>query len=236
MGVRPGGRGQECEFCGRGYEVGGEVERLGVIHGDPARSGAGENSGARYKRLQTESDYPSSDVLDGPNGYYVLHLAGSVPSRQLSFDEAKPRVVAQIQKDRATQLMQTKANDLKTRIEAALKSGKSFADAALAAGVKEENIPAFSLMTASKVNVPDIQAMIQTAVGLGDGKLSEFIPTEAGGLFVYMNRREPMNSIEAAIGGQMMKAQFARQKETGAFVEWLRLRKETARLQIFAQR
>jgi peptidyl-prolyl cis-trans isomerase D len=181
-------------------------------------------------RLST--DYPSSDVIEGPNGYYVLHLGDTVPGRQLSFEEAKPKVIAQIQKDQAGQMMQTRANDVRNRIEAGLKAGKSFGDAALAAGVRAETIPAFSLTEASKLDVPDMQPILQNSIGLGDGRISEFIPTQAGGLFVYMKGREPVDKVEAAAGEAVIKTQFERQKRLEAFIEWLRLRKETARLQI----
>jgi peptidyl-prolyl cis-trans isomerase D len=186
--------------------------------------------GVNAFRLST--DYPSSDVLEGPNGYYVLHLAGSVPSRQLTFEEAKPQVIARIRKEQAAQLMQTRANDVRNRIEAGLKAGKSFADAAAAAGVRAESIPPFSLAQASKLDVPDLQQIIQNSVSLGDGQFSEFIQTQAGGLFVYMKERQPVNEAEAEIGEETIRKQFARQKEIETFVEWLRLRKESARLQI----
>jgi peptidyl-prolyl cis-trans isomerase D len=181
-------------------------------------------------RLST--DYPSSDVVEGPNGYYVLHLDGSMPSRQLTFDEAKPQVIAQIQKEQAAQLMQTKANDVRNRIGAGLKAGKSFADAATAAGVQAETIPPFSLKEASKLDVPDVQQIIQNSVSLADGQFSEFIQTQAGGLFVFMKGHEPVSEAEAEIGADVIKKQVARQKVIETFVEWLRLRKETARLQI----
>jgi hypothetical protein len=182
--------------------------------------------------FRLSSDYPSSDVLEGPNGYYVLHLEGSIPSRPLAFEEAQPQVIAQIRKDRAGQMMQTRANDVRNRIQAELKAGKSFSDAAVAAGVAAESIPPFSLVEASKLDVPDVQPIIQSAVGLGDGQFSEFIPTQAGGLFVYMNGHQPVDKTAASLGEETVKKQFARQKVIEAFIEWLRLRKETARLQI----
>jgi len=182
--------------------------------------------------FKLSSDYPSSDVLEGLNGYYVLHLAGSVPSRPLTFEEAKAQVIEQIRKDQAGQMMQTKANDVRNRIQAGLKAGKSFADAALAAGAQAETVPPFSLAEASKLDVPDMQAIIRSSVGLGDGQISEFVATQAGGLFVYMNGHEAVGKDEVAVGEDSIRTQFARQKEVEAFVEWLRLRKETARLQI----
>jgi peptidyl-prolyl cis-trans isomerase D len=182
--------------------------------------------------FRLSSDYPSSDVLPGQNGYYVLHLDGTVPSQSLSFEQAKPKIVAQIQKDRAAQMMQTTANAVRTRMLAQLKAGKSFKDAAAATGVSVESIPPFSLQNASKLDVPDVQPIVESAISLADGQFSDFIPTDAGGLYVYMNGREPVDKSEASVGESMLAPQFLRQKVDGTFVEWMRLRKEAARLEI----
>jgi hypothetical protein len=221
---------------------GDEAKKAGAPVSDSAQFTAAQPDPAYAKipalataAFRLSTDYPSSDVLEGPNGYYVLHLAGSVPSRQLSYDEAKAQIIAQLQKDRATQLLQTEANDVRNRILAGVKAGKSLSDAAIAAGVSAETIPAFSLADASKVDVPDFQSIIPSAVSLSDGQFSDFVPTDAGGLFVYMNGHEPVPASSFLTGESLVKDQFTRQKHEGAFEEWLRLRKEAAHLQIVPQ-
>jgi hypothetical protein len=47
-----------------------------------------------------------------------------------------------------------------------------------------------------------------------------------------MEKHEPVDPITAGIGGVAMKTQVQLQRNTGTFVEWLRIRKEAARLQI----
>jgi parvulin-like peptidyl-prolyl isomerase len=197
---------------------------------DPALASITDLAPTTFK---LSADYPSSDVVEGKNGYYVLHLEGTVPSRQLSFDEAKPQVIAEIQKQRAGQLMQTKANDVRNQIAAALAAGKSITDAAAAAGVKAETIPPFSLGTASKLDVPDLQTVIQTAVTLAKGQLSDFQSNETGGFMLYMDNRVPVDPETAKFAEMMERDQFSGQKRVAAFLEWLRLRREAARLQLF---
>jgi peptidyl-prolyl cis-trans isomerase D len=197
---------------------------------DPALSNIPALATTAFK---LSSDYPSSDVLEGPNGYYVLHLEGDEPGKQMTFQEAKPLVVAEVQKERAAQLMQTKATDVRNQIEAAMKAGKSITDAAAAVGVKVESVPEFSLASASKLDLPDMQPILQAAVALGDGQLSDVVSTDAGGLLVYMESRPPMDKGSRVLGELMMKEQFTAQKRAGAFEEWLRLRREAARLQLF---
>jgi len=223
------------DFLGQAKKTGAQLKTSGFFTStqpDPALAGIPTLA---VNAFRLDANYPSSDVLEGPNGYYVLHLNGTVPSRQLSFEEAKPRIVAQLQKDRAAQLMQTKATETRDRILASLKTGKTFSDAAIAAGLSAEEIPPFTLLEASKIDLPDAQSVIQTAISLGGGQLSDFIPTDSGGLLIYMNNRQPPDSGTAALGEAMMRDQYNRQQQIAAFAEWLRLRKDDARLQFLAQ-
>jgi hypothetical protein len=181
------------------------------------------------------ADLPSSDVVEGSNGYYVLHLVQVAPSRQLAFDEAKPKVIAAIQKERAAQMMQTRANEIRNQILADLKAGKTFSQAATDAGTTAESIPPFSLAEASKLDEPDLQPVIENAVSLGDHQLSDFVESQDGGLFVYVNGRQPVDPATAGLGEAESKDEYATQMQTAAFVEWLRLRKDNARLQIVQQ-
>ena len=175
---------------------------------------------------------PTSDIVEGPNGYYILHLVDARASRQLSLDEARPKIIAQLKKERASQLLQTRASEVRNGILAGLKAGKSFADAAKDAGASAEAIKPFSLLDISKLDVPDLQSIIQPSVALANGQLSDFVSTEAGGLLVYMKGREPIEKMAAAVGEEEAKEQFARQQQMVAFVEWMRLRKDAAHLQI----
>jgi peptidyl-prolyl cis-trans isomerase D len=197
---------------------------------DPALANITDGAATAFR---LSADYPTSDVVQGPNGYYVLHLEGTAPSRQLSFDEAKAQVIGEVQKDRAAQLMQTRATEVRDQIQAGLKAGKSIQDAAAAAGAKVEDIPPFALADSSKVDVPDLQSIIQSAVSLAKGQLSDFESTDAGGFLLYMKNREPVSPDDAKVGEMLVRDQFAGQKRVGAFLEWLRLRKEAARLQLF---
>jgi hypothetical protein len=223
----------------KGSDFAAQAKKAGVPLGESAFFTASQPDPALTKitelaanTFKLSPEYPSSDVLEGKNGYYVLHLVASVPSAQLSFDQAKGKVVAQIQKERAAQLMQTTAVDARNRIVAAVKAGKSFADAAKAAGMTAESLQPFTLTEASKMDVPDFQSIIQSAIALGSGEFSEFVPTESGGLLVYMESRKAPDKSTAALGEVLVESQYARQKQVGAFLEWMRLRKDAARLQI----
>ena len=177
-------------------------------------------------------DAPVSDVLEGTNGFYVLRLDDAVPAKPLTLEQAKPAVIAQLKKERAAEMLQTKANEIRTKLQATLKAGKSIADAATEAGVKAEAIPPFSLTEPAKADVPDSQAIMGSAITLADKQLSDFTPTEAGGIFVYVDSRQPIDKATAIIGESISKSGFEKQKRMAAFAEWLRLRLDAAKLQI----
>lgn len=186
--------------------------------------------------FQLTKEYPTSDVLQGANGYYVIHLEGVVASQPLTFEQAQAGLVEAMKKQRATQALQTKANDARNKILAGLHAGQAFAEAAKAAGLTQvETIPPFSLTESSKADVPDSQQIVQSAVGLAKGQLSDFVETQAGGLFVYMAGREPIAPSTLTLGELVSRSVYAREKQEGAFAEWLRLCREAAHLQIAQQ-
>ena len=113
--------------------------------------------------FQLSKDDPNSDVVQGENGFYVLHLEEIVPSAPLKFEEAKPKLVEELKSERAAETLKLKAGEVRTKIEAALKAGKSFTEAATTAGQKAETLPPFSLAEPAKADVPDQQQIMERA-------------------------------------------------------------------------
>ena len=95
---------------------------------------------------------PNSDVplqtpsVQMPDAYYDLHLAGVTPQRQLTLDEARPKIIAAIKETRAHDAPDGESREIRAKLADALKSGRSFADAAKAAGQTPQEVPAFSAM------------------------------------------------------------------------------------------
>jgi len=85
------------------------------------------------------------------------------------------------------------------------------------------------------MDMPDIQAFCKVRWDLADKQLSDFIPTSAGGLFVYMNGRQAPDAATANEAEARENEQLTRQKQMAAFYEWMRIRRDAARLEI-AQR
>lgn len=175
---------------------------------------------------------PDSDVIQSENAFHVLHLETVTPSRPLTLEEAKPRLVETLREERAEEMVSARAAEARKMIEAELKAGKSFAEAAAAAGQKPVAIPPFSIAEPSKADVPDQDAILQTAVELGEKQISEFVPAGDGGLLVYLDKRQPIDTAAFEKDKAKLFPLFLRQKQEGAFREWLRVRREAAKITI----
>jgi len=221
-----------ADFSALAARTGAKLQASGFFTAsqpDPAFSQIPSLADATFK---TSKAYPNSDIIEGENGYYVIHLQDVMPSRQLTFDEAKPLITSQLQTQGAKQILQTRANEARDRILAALKAGKSFSEAAISAGLSAESIPPFALVDSRNIDSPDLQQIVENAVTLSPGQLGDFTETQAGGLFVYMNHRTPVAKLAAVIGKAVQKTELSSEKQIEAFNEWLRLGKEAAHLEI----
>jgi peptidyl-prolyl cis-trans isomerase D len=223
---------KNANFAAQARTAGAKLTETGFFtqsNPDPAIASIETASADAYK---LSSDYPSSDVLQGENGYYVIHLDGVAPSAQMSLDQAKPQIIADIKSQRAAQLMQTEAIGVKSHIQSDLQAGKTLEQAAKNAGVTLQTIPPFSLVEANKLDIPDAQAVVENSISLSPGQFSDFVPNSTGGIYVYMKSRTPPDAETVAEGEGIMATQFVRQKQEGAFLEWLRLARQAARLEI----
>ena len=180
---------------------------------------------------------PNSDVplqapsAQAPDTYYDLHLAAVVPQRELTLDEARPKIIAAIKDERARVALSAKAEEIRSKMADALKAGKSFADAAKDAGQPGQDVPDFSLAEPLR-GLPDGAQVAEAATELGKGELSKFVPTTDGGLLVYVRARQPADERLFNVQEDRITAALRRQKASLYFSEWLRERREAANVQI----
>ena len=165
-----------------------------------------------------------------PHAYYDLHLSGVNPQRQLTLDEAKPKIVAAIKDERARAALTAKAEETRTKLADALKAGRSFADAAKDAAQMPQDIPAFSQIEPDRGT--DAREISEAAVELGNGELSKFVTTPDGGLLVYLCGREAVDEKRFDQQKDRVMAALRQQKASLYFSEWLRASREAANVQL----
>ncbi len=189
-----------------------------------------QTAGAAEAAFKLTKQDPNSDVIQGETGFYILQLEDIVPSRPLTFDEARPQIIDQIKNSRAQEQLSTKAAEIRTKIQADMKAGKSFADAAALAGQKPGKYPPFSLSDPN-FEATDSREVMTKSLELGEGQLSDFVPTQDGGVLVFLEKREPIDEAKFEKDKVLALPQFAQQKQTVVFLEWLRKQRENAKIQ-----
>lgn len=182
---------------------------------------------ATFKLTEKE---PNSDVLDGDRGYYVLQLAEVKAQRPLTFEEAKNRLTDDLKRERAQEALTLKGTEIRNKIDADLKAGKSFADAAAAAGAKAEDFPAFSRRE-PQFTAPNSGEVMQTAIEMNVGQLSNFVPGSDGGVIVYVKQRPPVDEEKFKAEKAQIAEGVAEFQKNALFQQWLKLRREAANLQ-----
>jgi parvulin-like peptidyl-prolyl isomerase len=193
----------------------------------PKELGASDQVAQAAFRLTKEE--PNSDALSAENGYYVLQLAEVIPSRPLTFEEAKTKLEGELKDERAREALTLKATEVRNKIFEELKAGKSFADAAKAAGATPEAFPAFS-MAEPKMDQPDAREVMSTAMDLKVGEISPALPTATGSLLVYLDKKLPLDDSKFESEKQTISQNIARGHREGLFREWMKDRREEANI------
>jgi peptidyl-prolyl cis-trans isomerase D len=176
----------------------------------------------------TDKD-PNSDVIDTERGYYVLQLAGVTAPRQLTFEEVQGRLTEEMKRDRAREALDLKAKEIRNKIEADLKAGKSFADAATAAGVTVEKFPAFSRRE-PQIDKENAGEIMDAASTLAVGQLSAVVPTEADSLLVHVDGRPPIDEEKYKAERPRIVESVVQYQQAALFQEWLKSRRAAAQV------
>jgi len=177
-------------------------------------------------------EQPNSDPVTTPNGYYVLQLAGVTPPRPLNFDEAKPKLTEQLKSERTEETLSLKSTELRTKIEAELKAGKTFAEAATAAGMMAEQLPPFSLRDPGKMDQPGTREMVRASMDLEAGELSEPVRFGGGRILCRIEKRLPVDEAAFEKEKSGIAESIARSRRDSAFEVWLAERRKLAKIEM----
>ena len=176
---------------------------------------------------------PNSDPVQTEGGFYILHLENLVPARALTFEEAKEELVESLKSERAREMLGVKSTEIHNRIEASLKAGKTFAEAATEAGQKVEAFPIFTLAELGDLlKKPDAPTIIQKSMEMSVGQLSDLIPVADGGVIVHVDSREAASEEQYKKDKASLQDNFIRAKRSLAFREWLRMRRDAAKIEV----
>lgn len=174
---------------------------------------------------------PFSDTLQTEKGYTVLHLVETQAAKPLSLEEARPQLVESLKGDRVREMLSLKAAELRKKIEEGVTAGKTFVQAAEAAGTKAEILEAFS-RTESKLKGPDA-SLIQNAVSeLKPGQTSPALDGPDGTLLVHLLKRQPVDPADLEKQKPSMLPMLETQRLDGLLAEWVDRQRVASGLQL----
>jgi peptidyl-prolyl cis-trans isomerase D len=188
-----------------------------------------EAAQAAFGKLTPEQ--PNSDAIRTEFGYYVLQLGGVTPARPLTFEEARPKLDDSLKKERVAEAAGLKATEIRNKIDSEMKSGKSFAEAAQAAGATVEQFPAFSLVNRPKMDQPGAREIVFSSMNLETGQLSEVIPIVEARLILHIDKRQPVDEAAFEKEKPMLVETISRSLRESAFEVWLAERRKLAKVQ-----
>ncbi len=182
---------------------------------------------------------PNSDAIQTPDGFEILHLMKVEPSRPLTQQEARPKIVEAITKEMTQQAMSTKAAEVARKLREDLNGGKSAEQAATDAGTKAEKLKPFALLdslpeasetpTPPPKEDPEMQQIKMAASNLQPGEVSDFVSLpKGGGLLVVLEKREKLDPAVFEKSRQVLEDRALTNKGDIVFYEWLRDRRHAA--------
>ena len=173
----------------------------------------------------------SQPIAIGENQWLVARLDEEEKPREKTYEEAKEEARVQYVKEKAADAMKAKAKEANEAVRKSLAEGKSFADAATTAGLK--NVRPVSKVNQSHQADPAHEPanLFQTGRYVTPGELAEPI-IEADRAFVFLVKsREVVKNPnpEAMISSQISGT--ASTNEYTAFSDWLTARREAAKVE-----
>jgi peptidyl-prolyl cis-trans isomerase D len=205
---------------------------------DPQLKGDKQLGAAAFKLSPEE---PHSDAVQVADGFYILYLTGKTEARPLALEEAKPKIVDALKKTRARELMSTKGADLVQQLREAKQSGQPLEAAIQKAGVKPEEIPAFSLIEEESVKSegneqrkqsPELLTLKDAVALLNPGDVTDFVPSGTDGLIAILEKREPLAEANAGEKKASFEKRILENKQRIVLIEWLRDRQQAAGLEV----
>ncbi len=170
------------------------------------------------------TDSPFSDMIAGEDGIYIIGLANQLPSAVPAFTEIMPRVMQDFRLQSAAALANQAGTNFYITASVQTAAGKSFAQAATAAGFTPVVLSPFSLSSAEVPEAADraqIGELKQAAFTTAPGHVSRFMPTAAGGFVLSVQKLEAPDLTKKTADMPTFVSQMRRGRENEAFNIWV---------------
>lgn len=200
----------------------------------PLRSSSSQGIAAdELFRMQVTSD-PFSKISPaiaiGENQWLIARLDESVPVRPQTFDEARDEARARLIADKADTALKEAADAAIVKIKASLEEGKTFAEAATAAGITNEAVNLTDVTASYQPDTTKIPSNIfDIAKYITPGEIAEPAIESDRAFIVQVETREFVKTDATNTEGAVQNA--SRQNEIAAFTAWLAAKADAADIQ-----
>src|SRR5690606_24256802 len=170
-----------------------------------------------------------SDAVRTANGYVILTVTGSEPSRLPELDEVRTRVEADLRRERTQSLAAERA----AAVAPGLKSAANFRAAAAASGLSVRTTGRFTRGS----SIPEVGSSVAVdtaAFSLPVGAGSDPVATNHGAVIIRVVERPQVDAEEMAAAREQLRQELASQRRAQFFASYMTKAKE--RMQISVDR
>jgi PPIC-type PPIASE domain/SurA N-terminal domain len=188
--------------------------------------------------FQLSNEESTSEPIQVPDGFYILHLAAITPAKPMTLEEAKPKIIESLKARKERESATIRAANVAHDLGEALKAGDPIPKAAEKVKAKLEKLPPFTLADelepkSSPVpeQSPDLPRIKNAVADLHPNEVTDPLPTADGAVVAVVEKRDPPDSAQAARNRASLEERILRGKREIIFSEWLRERRQAAGIQ-----
>lgn len=174
-----------------------------------------------------------SDVIQDGNQFFLVTIDGITPARQLELDEVKEKISKLLKSEKAGKAALEAATTSLAQIRTAMASGKSFADAARAAGVKVDSL--MDIAPADPKITQDQLALASATLSLKEGELGQLQPAPWGAFAIYLEKRAPLSDEQWKEHQAMLSKKLQSNDQKLIFQEWLNQSRGAAQVKMLGK-
>ena len=181
------------------------------------------------KLSAANADRPIPQPVKDGEVYYVARLKETIAPTRKPLEAVKDEISKEIKNTKAAEAAEAEAKTAVEKITSALAAGKSFAEAAEAAGLKAEDWPAISNNpSAEKPGMRQVKTALQYT---NPKSLGKTVTTPDAVIIPYLVSREIEKSAEKAQTLSSMKEFGKQQLRRTVFTEWWKTRLAAAKFE-----
>ncbi|WP_411826597.1 SurA N-terminal domain-containing protein [Luteolibacter sp. AS25] len=207
----------------------------------PLRASSSQGTAANVLFTMIETSDPFSKISPaiaiGENQWLIARLDGTEESRVQTFEEARDEARARLIADKTTAALRAAAEESAEKIKAALAEGKTFQEAAEAAGIENDTLNLPEVTRASQQDTTKAPANLFEAARYTDpGELADPVIEDDRAFIIHVETREIVKSEEQAANVAEEVSRATEGNQINVFSTWLRTRADDANVEkLYAQ-